>query len=110
MKLKPGFDDEFQPKDSPGRCPSARSECSWSSLAPCGVIFAAVAARRREDYRSARSPLFPLQCQRPFSAPLRTSSHSWHQPRDPFVVMAAAEIDAKMVVAAPAGIRRGDGD
>jgi hypothetical protein len=99
MTLKPGFDDEFQPK---GR------ERSWLVrligyimivLATCGVAIS-IAAGPDKPKRRSRVALPAVR--RPIQNPQVKPGPV--QPQDPFVVVAAEEIDAKMVVAAPVGI------
>jgi hypothetical protein len=98
MTLKPGFDDEFQPK---GR------ERSWLVrligwmmivLATCGVAISVVAGPGKPKRRSQVA--LPAVRRRVQNPQVKSGSV---QPQDPFVVV-AAEIDAKMVVAAPVGI------
>jgi hypothetical protein len=99
MTLKPGFDDEFQPK---GR------ERSWLVrligymmivLATCGVAISIAAG---PDKPKRRSQVALPAVRRPIQNPQVKPGPV--QPQDPFVVVAAVEIDAKMVVAAPVGI------
>ena len=99
MTFKPDFDDEFQPKRqrwavpvrSIGRLMIVVAACCAASLVMAGT------AKHKKNVR-----YFPARAQRRDQAPQTNAFVA--QPRDPFVVVPAAEIDAKMVVAAPAGI------
>jgi hypothetical protein len=98
MHHKPDF-DEFQPK---GR----RSAWSLRSIGRLMIVVAgcsaalSVMAGSGKHKRNLR--YYPARVQRRVQAPQTNGLMA--QPRDPFVVVPAAEIDAKMVVAAPAGI------
>ena len=99
MTLKPGFDDEFQPK-APKRFWLVRL-IGWMMIisATCGVAISVAAGPNKVKRRSQVA--LPA-VRRPIRIPQVKSGPV--QPRDPFVVVAGAEIDAKMVVAAPVGI------
>ena len=100
MKLKPGFDDEFQPKGQ---------RCSRPVRVDRLVDDRGGRLRRRlvghggnGEAQEESHALHFRGVQRPVQVPQVKAPAA--QPRDPFVVVAAAEIDAKMVVPAPAGI------
>jgi hypothetical protein len=99
MKLKPGFDDEFQPKRHRWSLPVRSIGLVMVEVAVCVAVLSVMAGlgkhKRNVRHFSARAP-------RPVQIPQVNALVA--QPRDSFVVIAAAEIDAKMVVAAPAGI------
>jgi hypothetical protein len=99
MTLKPGFDDEFQPK-VPKRFWLVRL-IGWMMImsATCGVAIS-IAAGPGKPKRRSQVALPAVR--RPIQNPQVKSGSV--QPQDPFVVIAAKEIDAKMVVAAPVGI------
>jgi hypothetical protein len=99
MILKPGFDDEFQPKASNRSWLVRLIGWMMIMLATCGVAIS-VAAGTGKAKRRSKVGLPVLR--RPIQSPQVKSGLV--QPRDPFVVVAGAEIDAKMVVAAPVGI------
>ncbi len=99
MKLKPGFDDELQLKGQRWAWPVRSIGRLMIVVAVCGAALS-VMAGMGQHIRNVR--YFPARAQRPIQAPQTNVLVA--QPRDPFVVVAAAEIDAKMVVAAPAGI------
>ena len=100
MKLRPGFDDELQPKRRAwclagpfDRPIDDRGGRLWADLGRHGGNGEAQRGTYvRLPRRFQHDPAVP-QVKAPAA-----------QPRDPFVVVAAAEIDAKMVVPAPAGI------
>jgi hypothetical protein len=99
MKLKPGFDDEFQRK---------RKARSWPVrsigrlMIVVAVSGAALSVMTGMGKQKRNSRYFPARVQRPIQAPRPSVLAA--KPADPFVVVAAAEIDARMVVAAPVGI------
>jgi hypothetical protein len=99
MKRKPGFDDEFQPKGQPWAVPVRSIGRLMIAVAVCSAALSVMAgpAKHKKNVRS-----FPARVQRRVQAPQINALVA--QPRDPFVVVPSAEIDAKMVVAAPAGI------
>jgi hypothetical protein len=99
MKLRPGFDDEFQPKRQRWTVPVRSIGRLMIVVAVCSTAlsFMAGTAKHKKNIR-----YFPAKVQRRHQAPQTNALVA--QPRDPFVVVPAAEIDAKMVVAAPAGI------
>lgn len=99
MKLKSGFDDEFQPKGQQWPWPVRSIGRLMIVVAACGAVLSVMAGTGKHK-RNAR--YFPARVQRPVQGPQVKALVA--QPRDPFVVVAAAEIDAKMVLPAPAGI------
>jgi hypothetical protein len=99
MKLRPSFDDEFQPKRIPW---------SWSIrsvghlmlvVSVCGLPLGIMAGMGK---LSRYGQYLPARFQRPVQGPLVKAFVA--SPRDHFVVIAPAEIDARMVWPAPAGI------
>jgi hypothetical protein len=99
MKLKPDFDDEFQPKGQPWSWPVRSIARLLVVVAVCGSAWSVTAGTRKHK---PNVRYFPARVQRPAQAPQVKGVGA--EPRDPFVVVAAAEIDAKMVVPAPAGL------
>ena len=99
MKLKPGFDDEFQPKRQRRAWPVRSIGRLLVVVAVCGAALSVMAGMGKHK-RNVRS--FPARVQRPGQAPQTNALVA--PPGDPFMVVAAPEIDAAMVVAAPAGI------
>ena len=99
MKLKPGFDDDFGPKAQPWVWPVRSIGRLLIVVAVCGAALSVMAGTGKQK-RNVRH--FPARLQRPVPAPQTKALVA--RARDPFVVVAASEIDAKMVVAAPAGI------
>jgi hypothetical protein len=99
MKRKPGFDDEFQPKGQRLAWPLRSIGLLMIVVTVCG---AALSVRAGTGKHKRNLRYFPARVQRRDQAPQTNAFVA--QPRDPFVVVPAAEIDAKMVVAAPAGI------
>jgi hypothetical protein len=99
MKLKPGLDDEFQPQEQPWAVPVRSIGRLMIAVAVCSAALSVMAgpAKHKKNVRS-----FPAKVQRRVQAPQTNALVA--QPRNPFVVVPSAEIDAKMVVAAPAGI------
>jgi hypothetical protein len=99
MKLKPGFDDELQPKGQPSAW-SIRS-IAWLMIvvADCGLAIAVIAGAGKHNNANR---YFPARVQRPAQFPQAKALVV--QPSDPFMVIPPAELDAKMVVAAPRGI------
>jgi hypothetical protein len=99
MKLKPGFDDEFQPKGQ--RWSRPRRSIGWLmiALAVCSGALSVTAGMGKYK-RSPRTSF--LRAQR--AVPIPQVSAPVAQASDPFVVVAAAEIDAGMIVVAPAEI------
>ncbi len=99
MKLRTSFDDEFQPKRTPW---------SWSIrsvghlmivVTVCGLTLGVMAGMGK---LSRNGQYLPARFQRPVQGPLVKAFVA--PPRDHFVVIAPAEIDARMVWTAPAGI------
>jgi hypothetical protein len=99
MKLKPDFDDEFQPKGQMRSWPVHPIGWLLVVAAACAIVCSVTAGMEK---RRKSSRYFYPRVKRPVQVPQVNAGLP--QPRDPFVVMATAEIDAKMVVAAPAGI------
>jgi hypothetical protein len=99
MKFKPGFDHEFQPKRQRWAGPVRSIGRLMIVVAVCSTALSVMAGTAKHK-RNVR--YFPARVQRRVQAPQINALVA--QPRDPFVVVPAAEIDAKMVVAAPAGI------
>jgi hypothetical protein len=99
MKRKPGFDDEFHPKGQRWSWPVRSIGRLMIVVAVCGAALSVMVGMGKHK-RNAR--YFPTRVQRRLQAPQVETLGA--QPRDPFVVVAAAEIDAQMVVPAPAGI------
>jgi hypothetical protein len=99
MKLKPGFDDEFQPKPQRWAWPVRSIGRMMIVVAVCGACLSVMVGMGKHK-RNVR--YFRARVQRPILAPQAQALAV--QPRDPFVVVASAEIDAMMVVPAPAGI------
>jgi hypothetical protein len=99
MKLKPGFDNELQPKAQRRSWPVRSIGRLMVVVAVCGSAWSVMAGtgKHKPNVR-----FFPARVQRPVQAPQIRALGA--QPRDPFVVVAGAEIDAKMVVPAPAGL------
>jgi hypothetical protein len=99
MKLKPGFDHEFQPKRQRWTGPVRSIGRLMIVVAVCSTALSVMAGTGKHK-KNVR--YFPARVRRPVQAPQTNALVA--QPRDPFVVVPATEIDAKMVVAAPAGI------
>jgi hypothetical protein len=99
MKLKPGFDDEFQPKRQRSAWPVFSIGRMMIVVAVCGVGLSVLAGMGKHK-RNVR--YFPARVQRPIPAPQAKALAV--QPRDQFEVVAAADIDVEMVVPAPVGI------
>jgi hypothetical protein len=99
MKRKPGFDDEFQPKGQRLAWPLRSIGLLMIVVTVCGAALSVMAGTGKHK-RNLR--YYPARVQQPVQAPQANAFVP--QPRDPFVVVPSAEIDAKMVVAAPAGI------
>jgi hypothetical protein len=100
MKLKPGFDDELQPKKQPW-FRSIRSIGQLMLVVAVGGLTVAVVAGIANQKRSRRYLRGPV-VQRPVQVPQVKALVA--RKRDSFVVIAAADIDAKMVMPAPAEI------
>ena len=99
MNLKHGFDDEFRPKVHKSGSPVRSIGLLLIGLATCGTAVTVMGGvgKRNEQRR------FPVpQTQRPVK--IRQIKGPLVQPRDAFMVVAPADIDPKMVVAAPPGI------
>jgi hypothetical protein len=101
MESKPGFDDEFQPKPQ-GSSRLVRSIGWMMSVAVVGGVALSVTAGTGKYKKSPRRAL--LGARQAVPVPKVGAPLAQAQARDPFVVVAAPEIDAKMVVVAPAGI------
>ena len=99
MKRKPGFDDEFQPKGQRVAWPLRSIGLLMIVVTVCGAALSVMAGTGKHK-RNLR--YYPARVQRRVQGPQINALVA--QPRDPFVVVPSAEIDAKMVVAAPAGI------
>ena len=99
MKRKPGFDDEFQPKGQRVAWPLRSIGLLMIVVTVCGAALSVMAGTGKHK-RNLR--YYPARVQRRVQAPQTNGLVA--QPRDPFVVVPATEIDAKMVVAAPVGI------
>ncbi len=99
MKLKPGFDDEFQPKGHRWAWPVRSIVRLMFVVAVCGTALSVMVGMGKGKRNVRR---FPARVQRTVQAPRINGLVI--QPHDPFVVVAPADIDPKMVVTAPAGI------
>ena len=104
MKLRPDFDDEFQPKGQRWAWPVRSIGLLIIVVMVCGAMLSVRAGTGKHGHRRIVSSIFPHGRQRPVPVTANWAKHFELQPRDPFVVVAAAEIDAKMVAAAPVGI------
>jgi hypothetical protein len=102
MKPRPGFDDELPLKLRPTHWPARSIGQLMIAVAASGLVLAVLAGmgKHKSNVRYLR-----LRAQRPVQGPQVKALGA--QPRDPFMVMAAAEIDPTMVVPAPVGIDEG---
>jgi hypothetical protein len=106
MKPKPLFDDELPPRPGRSWWLSRSIGTLMIVVAVSALVLAFVAERSRRLAAAKQPPSRP----RPIltAARLRRqipqTKRLLSQPRDPFLIMADASIDPKMVVAAPMGI------
>ena len=98
MKRKPGFDDELRVKGQRRSWPIRSIGRLMILVAILGATLSVMAGMGKQK-KNAR--YFPSRVQQRVPAPRINALVA--QPRDPFVVVAAATIDAAMVVQAPAG-------
>ena len=98
MKRKPGFDDELRVKGQRWSWPVRSIGRLMIMVAVLGAALSVMVGMRKQK-KNVR--YFPARVQQRIQAPQVNARAAL--PRDPFVVVAAAEIDAAMVVPAPAG-------